>query len=297
MPASVCRSTTSCTAVRDPTRRARPRRRGRRRPWPTSPGQVVGPRQAARVGAADRSIGHRGASCRLRVVLDGPGKISSCTQQRRHVRCTASARPRLNEDSDDRHHDQHRHDQDRHDQDGTGAPAGPSALRLHHTAYVTKDQAATRAFYEDILGFPLLATWAEADELFGAERVYCHTFFGLADGSALAFFQFADESDQQLFDPDLTPSPFRHIAMKVTQRVRPPWPSASKRPAGSPRAPTCSSTGTAARSTPRIRTGCCSSSPSTCPRPTSVNKLRRADAHETLERWLAGDHTGNNPYR
>jgi len=58
------------------------------------------------------------------------------------------------------------------------------AQRLHHTAYVTKDQEATRAFYEDVLGFPLLATWSEADELFGALRVYCHTFFGLADGSA-----------------------------------------------------------------------------------------------------------------
>ena len=59
----------------------------------------------------------------------------------------------------------------------------PLAQRLHHTAYVTKDQEATRAFYEDILGFPLLATWSEADELFGAVRVYCHTFFGLADGT------------------------------------------------------------------------------------------------------------------
>ncbi|MGA1439464.1 MAG: VOC family protein, partial [Ilumatobacteraceae bacterium] len=49
----------------------------------------------------------------------------------------------------------------------------PLAQRLHHTAYVTKDQEATRAFYEDILGFPLLATWSEADELFGALRVYC----------------------------------------------------------------------------------------------------------------------------
>jgi len=91
----------------------------------------------------------------------------------------------------------------------------PLVQRLHHTAYVTKDQEATRAFYEDILGFPLLATWSEADELFGAVRVYCHTFFGLADGSALAFFQFADPADQAEFDPDLTPSPFRHIALKV----------------------------------------------------------------------------------
>jgi len=88
---------------------------------------------------------------------------------------------------------------------------GPAAQRLHHTAYVTKDQAATRAFYEDILGFPLLATWAEADELFGAERVYCHTFFGLADGSALAFFQFANKEDQALFGPKMPASPFHQV--------------------------------------------------------------------------------------
>src|SRR3954466_16226439 len=92
-----------------------------------------------------------------------------------------------------------------------------TVARLHHNAWVTRDQEATRRFYEDLIGLPLVATWSEADELFGAERVYCHTFFGLADGSALAFFQFADESDQQLFHPDLTPSPFRHIAMKVTE--------------------------------------------------------------------------------
>ena len=48
--------------------------------------------------------------------------------------------------------------------------ATPIAQRLHHTAYLTKDQEATRHFYEDILGFPLLATWSEADELFGAVR-------------------------------------------------------------------------------------------------------------------------------
>ena len=32
-------------------------------------------------------------------------------------------------------------------------------LRLHHTAYVTRDQQATRAFYEDLIGLPLVATW------------------------------------------------------------------------------------------------------------------------------------------
>jgi glyoxylase I family protein len=87
--------------------------------------------------------------------------------------------------------------------------------RLHHNAWVTRDQEATRRFYEDLIGLPLVATWSETDELFGAERVYCHTFFGLADGSALAFFQFADPNDQELFGPTMPESPFSHIALKV----------------------------------------------------------------------------------
>jgi len=67
--------------------------------------------------------------------------------------------------------------------------------RLHHTAYVTKDLEATRAFYEDVIGLPLSATWSETDHLFGKDRTYCHVFFDLADGSSLAFFQFADAED------------------------------------------------------------------------------------------------------
>ena len=85
--------------------------------------------------------------------------------------------------------------------------------RLHHTAYVTKDMEATRKFYEDVLGFPLIATWCEKDILFGKERTYIHCFFGIADGSALAFFQFADPEDQKEFGPEMPPSPFHHIAL------------------------------------------------------------------------------------
>ena len=176
-------------------------------------------------------------------------------------------------------------------------PSNAPALRLHHTAYVTKDQEATRAFYEDILGFPLVATWAEADELFGAVRVYCHTFFELADGSALAFFQFADPNDQELFDPALAPSPFRHIALKVTaegqadieHRLR----AANWKPEG----------------TYVLEHGYCRSlyteDPNgmlleftvDVPEVDQIAAARRADAHDTLRRWLAGDRTGNNPYR
>jgi catechol 2,3-dioxygenase-like lactoylglutathione lyase family enzyme len=173
----------------------------------------------------------------------------------------------------------------------------PLAKRLHHTAYVTKDQEATRAFYEDILGFPLLATWSEADELFGAMRVYCHTFFGLADGSALAFFQFADQEDQDLFDPDLTPSPFRHIALQVDAEGQAEMERRLKEASWKP------------EGTYVLEHGYCRSLYTEDPNgmlleftvdvanAADIAADRSGDAHETLKRWLAGDHTSNNTYR
>src|SRR5579859_6567226 len=62
-------------------------------------------------------------------------------------------------------------------------PISPGPIRLHHHATVTDDQEATRRFYEDVIGMPLVATWTESDVLFGATRTYCHTFYALADGS------------------------------------------------------------------------------------------------------------------
>ncbi len=179
----------------------------------------------------------------------------------------------------------------------TAAAPTPLAHRLHHTAYVTKDQEATRAFYEDILGFPLVATWSEADELFGALRVYCHTFFELADGSALAFFQFANEEDQALFDPELVPSPFRHIALKVDAEGQ---AEIERRPTEANWKP---------EGTYVLEHGYCRSlyteDPNgmlleftvDVPEVDDIAEVRRQDAHETLKKWLAGDHSGNNMYR
>lgn len=169
--------------------------------------------------------------------------------------------------------------------------------RLHHTAYLTKDQAATRAFYEDLIGLPLVATWSEQDELFGAMRVYCHTFFGLPDGSALAFFQFANQEDQVLFDPDLTPSPFRHIALKVDDEAQRAIEERLKEANWKP------------EGTYVLEHGYCRSLYTEDPNgmllefttdradANDISAERRADAHATLERWLAGDHTSNNVYR
>ena len=39
---------------------------------------------------------------------------------------------------------------------GTGSPAGTPA-RLHHNAFVVKDQRATQQFYAGVVGLPLLA--------------------------------------------------------------------------------------------------------------------------------------------
>jgi catechol 2,3-dioxygenase-like lactoylglutathione lyase family enzyme len=173
------------------------------------------------------------------------------------------------------------------------------ATRLHHTAYVTRDLRATRAFYEDLLGFPLVATWCEADELFGKLRTYCHCFFGLEDGSALAFFQFAEESDQAEFGPPMPPSPFHHIALNVDASTQ---DAIAKRLAAA---------GYEAPRTYVLEHGYCRSlyveDPSgmivelTADTPAAVAPevvaAKRAEAHRELERWLAGDHTSNNTYR
>lgn len=169
--------------------------------------------------------------------------------------------------------------------------------RLHHTAYVTRDQEATRRFYEDLIGLPLVATWCEKDELFGAERVYCHTFFALEDGSALAFFQFANPEDQDLFGPAMPDTPFTHIALATSadtqQQIQDRLTAAGYREPD----------------TFVLEHGYCRSlyvrDPNGLlveftvdhPEAEQINSARRADARTELARWLAGDHTSNNSYR
>jgi catechol 2,3-dioxygenase-like lactoylglutathione lyase family enzyme len=179
----------------------------------------------------------------------------------------------------------------------TTVPATTAVARLHHNAYVTRDQEATRHFYEDLIGLPLVATWCEADELFGAERVYCHTFFGLADGSALAFFQFAKPEDQELFGPAMPDTPFTHIALKVERSTQ---DEVAARLAGA---------GYEEPATFVLEHGYCRSlyvrDPNGLlleltadhPDADAISATRRSSAREDLARWLAGDHTSNTTYR
>jgi glyoxylase I family protein len=169
--------------------------------------------------------------------------------------------------------------------------------RLHHTAYTTKDMEKTRKFYENVIGLPLVATWSESDKLFGKMRTYCHCFFGLADGGALAFFQFADKRDEQKFSPSVPPTPFHHIALKVDKATQRAIEQRIK------------TAGYKDPDTFVLEHGYCRSvyirDPNGLLLEFTLDALnahriarnRKADARATLERWLQGDHTSNNVYR
>ena len=166
--------------------------------------------------------------------------------------------------------------------------------RLHHYAFVVRDHEVNRQFFEDVLGLPLVATWCERTFNSEVQREvdYCHTFFGLADGSALAFFQFADA---EVYERSKAVYPqigrFQHIALKVDRKT---FDAIDGR--------------LAAAGVPRRQTdhGYCVSLYATSPdglrveftvdpaNVEGINAVRRADAHAELKRWLAGDHAVNN---
>ncbi|MEU7598587.1 VOC family protein [Streptomyces sp. NPDC039022] len=140
-----------------------------------------------------------------------------------------------------------------------------------------------------MIGLPLVATWTE--------RVYSHTLYGLADGSALAFFQFANPKDQQEFKTDINSTPVRHIAFKVEAEAQ---EAMRER---------VTAAGHAETNAHVVDHGYCVSLYVTGPNGLilefavdhpDVEKIdaeRRATAHADLARWLAGDHTSNNRWR
>ena len=171
-------------------------------------------------------------------------------------------------------------------------------LRLHHHAYVVKDHEANRRFIEDLLGIPLVATWCEKSHNgeTGEEIEFCHTFFSLADGSALAFFQFADPRMYQRTQAKVPAEIGRydHIALKVDD---PTYDALKAR---------LDAAGEKFRETNH---GYCKSIYTnsadglivefTCDPPdvAEIDALRRADAHSELVRWLGGDRQVNNQLR
>ena len=82
---------------------------------------------------------------------------------------------------------------------------------LHHAAYRCKDSEKTRAFYEDFLGLPLADAFEISTTMTGRKTRVLHSFYGMGDGSCIAFFEAPDRpfefKDQHDFD--------LHIAVEV----------------------------------------------------------------------------------
>jgi glyoxylase I family protein len=170
--------------------------------------------------------------------------------------------------------------------------------RLHHHAYVVKDQEKNRQFFEDVLGIPLAATWCEQHFNPWVKRdvSFCHTFYALGDGGALAFFSFADD---EVYHKTQAEKPaeirsFDHIAFKVDDGTYDELVGRVKQ------------AGLDLRETDH---GYCRSMYTTSPDglvveftvdPPNVGEIdaiRRSDAHAELARWVAGDHRVNNDLR
>jgi glyoxylase I family protein len=172
-------------------------------------------------------------------------------------------------------------------------PSPPS--RLHHHAYVVKDHEANRRFIEDLLGIPLVATWCEKshNSETGQDLEFCHTFFGLADGSALAFFQFADPADQEELR-SYRPGSLGHLAVQVDADGQ---DEIARRlaAAGHPHRITdhgyCRSLYVVDPDHLTVEFTVDS------PAAATINELRQRDAASELRRWLAGDHHANNDLR
>jgi catechol 2,3-dioxygenase-like lactoylglutathione lyase family enzyme len=171
-------------------------------------------------------------------------------------------------------------------------------LRLHHNAYVVKDHEANRHWLEDILGIPLVATWCEktyrAD--LGREVEFCHTFFGLKDGGALAFFQFADAEMYELTQAKGPPKvgSHYHIALKASDETYAEL-KARLNAAGEKFRETdhgyCKSIYTMSPDGMILEFTCDPADVA------EIDTMRRADAHSELARWLGGDRHVNNQLR
>ncbi len=91
-------------------------------------------------------------------------------------------------------------------------------LGLHHFAWRCRDAEATRQFYEDILGLPLVhVIKKDTVPSTGEHCPYVHIFFRMRDGSNIAFFDLGD--DTAAAPSPNTPGWVNHIALRVESRA------------------------------------------------------------------------------
>lgn len=175
---------------------------------------------------------------------------------------------------------------------GHSRPAG-LPLRLHHHAYTTDDHEANRRFYEDIVGLPLVAMYIERENIGGTWVELGHAFYGLADGGALAFFNFADPERQRAYRAR-SQSQFSHLSLAVDDETQEEIRSRVEK---------------AGVRHSFIDHGYCRSLYFTDPNgllleftvdpphAADIHAEMRRTAHADLERWVKGDRSPNNQWR
>jgi catechol 2,3-dioxygenase-like lactoylglutathione lyase family enzyme len=84
---------------------------------------------------------------------------------------------------------------------------------LHHSAYRCRDSEETRKFYEDFLGLKLVGTLDIKETKTARKSSVLHTFYQMADGSCLAFF----EAPDMPFDFKAQHDFDLHIALEVDE--------------------------------------------------------------------------------
>jgi glyoxylase I family protein len=84
----------------------------------------------------------------------------------------------------------------------------PSTARgVHHVAFICSDVDATIAFYQDLLGFPLVEVFENRDYAGSA-----HLFFDIGHGNLLAFFDFPGYEHPEFHE---TRGGIQHLALSM----------------------------------------------------------------------------------
>lgn len=170
-------------------------------------------------------------------------------------------------------------------------PSEAGLTRLHHSATPVFDHEANRHFVEDLIGLPLKATWCE-ESVTTPGMAFCHTFYELADGSALAFFQMSAPHDREFLLGET--NRYNHVALNADAATQ---EAIHERllAAGYPHL--IQDHGYVKSLYVTSPDGLELEIAVDPPNVQEIREKRMNDAHTELARWLAGDHTTNNDWR
>ena len=171
------------------------------------------------------------------------------------------------------------------------AGTGSSITRMHHHAFVVSDHERNRHFIEDLIGLPLVATWCEHSPSYD-DMPFCHTFYELDDGSALAFFQMAPPNDERFLIGET--NRYDHIALNADEATLQAICGRLDSEGVNYFVQDHGYVKSLYVVTPDGLTLEIAVDP---PNVEEIKAKRRADAHSELARWLSGDYGTNNDWR